>query len=66
MTDINKKNLRQKLLKNDEMIDDQGKQLNDIERNLKETEDVGIAIQANLKDQRGKLEKANDDVRISK
>lgn len=62
MTDFNKKNLKQKLLKNDEMIDDQGKQLNDIEKNLKETENIGITIQANLKDQRGKIEKANEDV----
>lgn len=62
MSDQNKKNLKQKLLKNDEMIDDQGKKLTGIERNLKETENIGIIIQENLKDQRGKLEKANEDV----
>ena len=62
MPDYNKKNLKQKLLKNEEMIDDQGRQLNDIEKNMKETENIGIAIQGNLKDQRGKLEKANEDV----
>ena len=64
MADYSKKNLKQKLLKNDQMIDDQGKQLNDIERNLKETENIGIAITGNLKDQRVKLENSNETVRI--
>ena len=64
MSDNTKKNLKQKLLKNDDMIDDQGRQLNDMERNLKETEDIGITIQENLRDQRGRLEKANEDVKF--
>ena len=62
MSDHTKKELKQKLLKNDEMINDQGEKLNDMERGLKETENIGINITSNLKDQRVKLEKANEDV----
>ena len=62
MSDHTKKELKQKLLKNDEMINDQGEKLNDMERGLKETENIGINITSNLNDQRVKLEKANEDV----
>ena len=58
----NQKEIRQKLLKNDNTVDSQGNQLKGMERTLNETEQIGIAIKEELYGQKEKIIKTTNIV----
>ena len=58
----NQKEIRQKLLKNDQTIDSQVNQLKGMERTLNETEQIGIAIKQELYGQKEKIIKTTNTV----